>query len=192
MAGEKSKILFGLKNVHYAVVTETADENGAITTSYGDVKKWNGAVKLELSAEGSSKEFYADDMAYAHLSTNAGYSGSLESALVPDDVLINVFNMVKVGTSGIAEYSDKEQKYIALAFEISGDKSKRRYVFYRVALSRPAISSETVAEDKEALTQSCDLTATQRPDDYLVKYSVDEGDTAYADFFTSIVVPTKA
>ena len=186
---DKSKILFGLKNVHYAVVTETIGEDGSVTSTYSTPKRWNGAVKLELSAEGSSKEFYADDMAYAHLSTNAGYSGSLESALVPDDVLVEVFGMKRIGEGGIAEYSDKEQKYIALAFEISGDASKRRYVFYRVALTRPAISSETVAEDKEALTQSCDLTATQRPDDYLVKYSVDEGDSAYADFFKSVVVP---
>lgn len=192
MAGNKSKIAFGLKNVHYAVVTETVGEDGSITSSYGPVKKWNGAVKLELSAEGNSKEFHADDMAYAHLSTNAGYSGSLETALVPDDVLINVFNMVKVGTSGIAEYSNREQNYIALSFEISGDKSKRRYIFYRVALTRPAVNGETETDDKDALTQSCDMTATQRPDDYLVKYSVDDDDDAYATFFDEVVLPDAA
>lgn len=188
----KSKVRFGLKNVHYAVVTETQNEDGSITTSYGAVKKWNGAVNLTLDPEGDSKEFYADDMAYAHLETNAGYTGSLESAIVPDDVLINVFNMVKVGTSGIAEYSDRELHYIALAFEISGDAAKRRYVYYRVALSRPGVGGKTVENSKEVDTQSCDLSATQRPDDYLIKYSVDEDDPVYADFFKSIVLPEVA
>lgn len=187
-----NKVQFGLKNVHYAVVTETVGLDGAITSSYGTVKKWNGAVNIDLSKNGSSEEFYADDRAYYHLETNAGYSGSIECALVPDDILKDVFGMVADSTNGgIAEYSDVEQKYIALLFEISGDASAKRYCFYRVALSRPSVSSSTTTEGKEVKTQTCDLSATQRPDDYLIKYAVTSDDDAYNDFFDAVVVASR-
>lgn len=185
-----NKVSFGLKNVHYAIVTETADEAGKVTSSYGTVKAWNGAVSIELSQEGSSEEFYADDMAYYHLSANAGYTGSIETAGVPDDILKEVFGMVEDSTKMISEYSDTETKYIALMFEISGDKAARKYCFYRVALSRPEVSSETITDSKTVKTQSCDLTATARPDDRLVKSFADSEASNYATWYNNVPVPT--
>lgn len=188
-----NKVQFGLKNVHYAVVTETVGEDGAITSAYGTVKKWNGAVSIDLSQNGNSEEFFADDRAYYHLYSNQGYTGSLESAIVPEDILKEVFGMkTDAENGGVAEFSNVETKYIALMFEISGDTTNTRYCFYRVALSRPAISSSTLTESKEVKTQTCEMSATQRPDDYLVKYQVSASDSAYDDFFKSVVVPTVA
>ena len=54
-----NKIKFGLKNVHYAVVTET---DGEIT--YDTPKPIRGAVNLTLDAAGESVQFYADDSVY--------------------------------------------------------------------------------------------------------------------------------
>lgn len=187
-----NKVVFGLSNVHYAIVTETMSE-GEITTSYGPVKKWPGAVNLSFSAEGNSKDFFADDRAYYHLSTNAGYTGSFESAMIPDDVLVEALGMKRVTEGGgIVEVADAESKYIALMFEVKGDASHRRYVFYRVSLTRPNVDAETINDDKEVKTQSIDITATQRPDDGLIKYKVEETDENYKNFFGSVIVPEVA
>ena len=58
-----NKVKFGLKNVHYAVVTETVTD-GVISISYGTPKRIPGAVNLTLDAAGEPVEFYADDIVY--------------------------------------------------------------------------------------------------------------------------------
>lgn len=183
-----SKVRFGLKNVHYAVVTETLGEDGKITTSYGAVKAWPGAVNLDLSAEGSVDNFYADDYAYYTLSANNGYTGSFESALIPEDVYINVFGQTKTSDGLVTESTDDEIKYIALMFEVDGDADKRRNVFYRCALARPNAGSNTVEESKEVQTQTVDITVTARPDDGKVKAYCDADASAYAGFFSAVPV----
>ena len=47
----ENKVKFGLKNVHYALVTETVatDGSGAITSTYGSLKALAGAVSLSMS-----------------------------------------------------------------------------------------------------------------------------------------------
>lgn len=186
-----NKIVFGLSNVHYSVVTETLGEDGYVS-SYGPVKPWPGAVNLQLAADGNQKDFYADDIAYVNLVANAGYSGSLESAMIPDDVYTEVLGFKRAQGGGIAEYNDAVTKSIALLYEVKGDASKRRYVFYRVALTRPNEDAETITEDKEPKTQSIDIKASARPDDGLTKYRVEEGDSDYEDFFKNVVIPTFA
>lgn len=184
-----NKIVFGLSNVHYSVVTETLGDDG-YTSSYGPIKAWPGAVNLSLAADGNQKDFFADDMTYVSLIGNAGYSGSLETALIPDDIYTEVLGFKRANGGGIAEFNDAVAKSIALMYEVQGDKAKRRYVFYKVSLTRPNEDAETVTEDKEAKTQTVDIKASARPDDGLTKYKVEEGDADYADFFKNIVEPT--
>jgi len=60
-----NKVKFGLKNVHYSVVTET---DGTIT--YDTPESIPGAVNLTLDAAGESVQFYADDSVYFEENTN--------------------------------------------------------------------------------------------------------------------------
>lgn len=188
---KKNKIVFGLSNVHYAIVTETIGDSG-IETSYGPIKAWPGAVTLSLAADGNQKDFYADDTAYYNLVANAGYSGSLETAMIPDDILIEALGFKRAQGGGIAEYNDGVTKSIALMYEVQGDSTKRRYIFYRVGLTRPNEDAETITEDKEPKTQSVDIKASARPDDGLIKYRVEEEDSDYEGFFENVVIPTVA
>lgn len=184
------KIVFGLNELYYAVATESAGEDGSITTTYGTPKRWNGAVNISFSAEGQNDNFYADDMAYAALQSNSGYSGSLEVALIPDEVLVDVFGFTSPEQDGgVLENSDAKSKYVALMFSIDGDAQGRRMVFYRVKLARPAVEASTKTDSVEVKTQSCDLMATPRPDDHNIKWHCSKDDAGYADFFTSVKVP---
>lgn len=185
----KNKVSFGLSNVHYAVVTETRGEDGKYTSSYGTPIAWPGAVSLELSQEGSIENFYADDIAYYTTTANAGYSGSLECALIPDEIFTDVFGMVKGTDNTIAEYSDINTKYIALLFEVNGDQQKRKFCFYRCMLTRPNVASETTTDSKTPKTQSIDINAVSRPDDQLVKIFADDDASSYATWYDSVPVP---
>ena len=70
------KVKYGLKNVHYAIVTETTDSTGAVTSSYGTVKAWPGAVNISLDAQGDDTPFYADDGTYYMAAENVLPSSS--------------------------------------------------------------------------------------------------------------------
>ena len=70
-----NKVKFGLKNVHYALVTETVatDGSGAITSTYGSLKALAGAVSLSMSSSASKSVFRADNSDY-YVSYGYGYS----------------------------------------------------------------------------------------------------------------------
>lgn len=182
-----NKVRFGLKNVHYAAATEEVGEDGKITTSYGTVKPWIGAVNISLAPEGSSENFYADDYAFYAAEANSGYSGSIETAGVPDDMLVEIYGMIRDSVSkNIAEFADVTTKYMAIMFEIDGDQSARRYCFYRVKMERPAVEGETKTDTLTVKTQTCNMTATPRPDDMCIKNQADPDSENYATWYQTV------
>lgn len=201
MGKEKNKIKFGLKNTHYAIITETEQEDGTIKSTYSTPKKWPGAVSLSLDPSGESNTFYADDTAYAVLSSNSGYEGDFESAVVPEDVETEVMGQEEVD-GVLVESSTDVQKYIALLFEFNGDKKARRHVLYRCSLTRHSVASQTKEDSTEPVTESVTITATPRPDvdningkeKNLVKATTGSNtkDETYKNWFTKVWVPTTA
>jgi phi13 family phage major tail protein len=121
----ENKIKFGLKNVHYAPLTET---DGVIT--YGTPVKIPGAVNLSLSAAGDKVEFYADDGEYFAETVNNGYEGSLEMALIPDAYRIAILGETLDANGAIIENRNATMKKFALMFEFDGDAKKTRHVSY--------------------------------------------------------------
>ena len=74
-----NKVKYNLKNVHVAVLTKTTEGY-----SYATPKHIPGAVSLSLDPEGDSNPFYADGIVYFRSTSNNGYSGDLEMALIPE------------------------------------------------------------------------------------------------------------
>ena len=184
------KIKFGLRNVHYSVVTETADaQTGEITSSYGTVKAWPGAVNLNLDAAGEDTPFYADDSIYETCSSNSGYTGSLESALIPEDIYTAVFGQTKNADGLVIEKADDSKKYIALMTEFQMDESGRRYCFYRCMLTRPSVTGATVEATATPQTETVNITISPRPDDKVVKVFCDKDADAYSGFFLEVPTP---
>lgn len=183
-----NKIRFGLKNTHYSIVTETVDSTtGAIESTYTTPAPWKGSVSISLDPQGEDTPFYADDGVYVMLNSNTGYQGDFTSAQIPDEVETNVFGQTKDATTGmVTEKSTDTKKYIALMFEFDGDATKRRWVMYRCMLTRPSIASETSEASITPHTVSLTITATPRPDDNSVQSHVDEGDSAYTNWYSAV------
>jgi len=179
-----NKVKFGLKNVHYAVVTET---NGVIT--YDRPKPIRGAVNLTLDAAGESVQFYADDMVYYEENTNDGYTGSLEMALIPDDFRKDVLGEIEDANGALIENKDAKAKHFALLFEFDGDAKKTRHVLYYVLASRPSVSGSTRTNTKEPQTETLNITARPAPDTGDVKAKVPQQDSdAYNNFFDEVYI----
>lgn len=170
----ENKVQFGLRNVHYALITYTDG-----VPSWGTPKAWKGGVNLTLSKETSSNDFYADDTKFFHITANNGYTGSIEMARVTEDVLNDIFGMTLSSTDKLlVEDANATPKEFALMFEVQGDEQPTRYCLYRCQADRPDISAATKSDSIEVQTQTCDLVVmpvidptADSPIDGITKYS---------------------
>ncbi len=181
-----NKVKYGLKNVHYAPLTET---NGIVT--YGDYEKIPGAVNLTTSPVGDTVEFYADDVLYYNEDVNDGYDGNLEIALIPDKFRVDVFGDTIDANGGLIENTNTaKSNKIALAFEFNGDAKKTRHVLYSVKVSRPNIDASTKTKTKEVKTESMAIQSRPRIDTGDVKAKLEQGKAGYDSFFSKVYEPT--
>lgn len=189
-----SKVHFGISNVHYAVLDEEAGTYGTPVPVYG-------AVKLSIEKEGEESKFYADNTVYYVSDTNAGYTGSLEMALFPDQFLVDVLGFVRDGNGGLIETTESKAKPFALLYEVDGNASPTRFVFYKVTPSRPTNEANTKTDATEVDTQT--MSITMAPQAFLVggqtmhvvkNHIADAEDSheAYASFYEKVVEPKAA
>ena len=194
-----NKVKYGLKNVHYALVTETVatDGSGAITSSYGELKALAGAVSLSLSNSASKSVFRADNEDYFVSYGQGGYEGDLEVARVNENFLKDVLGLVEDDDNILVESagSFKQTNYFALVFEFDGDQQATKHCLYTCSASRPNIASQTTGEggSTDPQTESVTITAVPRADadKYIHLQTQDTTSTAVtAAWYTAVPVPT--
>lgn len=155
----ENKVQFNLKNVHYALLTE-ANEGGTVSYSWATPVHVPGAVTLTLDPAGDVTPFYADGVIYYKAISNQGYSGSLEMARFPDQMLKDVWGFTMSETNMVlTENANVNPKDFALLYQIDGDADGQYYVLYNCAGTRPGVGSTTTTATKEPQTQSTDITA---------------------------------
>lgn len=160
----ENKVQFNLRNVHYAVLNETI-EGGIVSYTWGTPVPVPGAVSLSLDAEGETNAFYADGIAYYVSVANNGYSGDLEMARFPEQMLQDVWGYELDTTSKVlVEKSDVNAKAFALLFQIDGDAGDNRFLLYNCTASRPQVGGSTIEATKEPSTQTVTVTASPLAD----------------------------
>ena len=156
----RNKVKYGLKNAHYALLT--INEDGLV--SFGTPVPIPGSVSLTMDAQGETSTFYADNRADYVTTTNGGYSGSFEVAVIPDSFR----------TSGLGETLDAEAQVLvenvnnqtspfALMFEFQGDQKAIRHILYNCTCTRPSVSGSTTTNTSEPTTETMTLTASPLP-----------------------------
>lgn len=155
MPEKENKVQFNLKNVHYAVMTAAGD-----TPTWGNPVKVPGAVNLSLDPQGEVTPFYADGITYYQSAGNSGYSGELEMARIPDQMLKDVWKVKEDETDKVLiENVNVEPAAFALLFQIDGDSDNQLYCMYNCTGTRPPIASTTNTKTKEPQTQKSTITA---------------------------------
>lgn len=181
----KNKVKFGLSNVHIAKMI--FGEDGTIT--YDTPFAIPGAVNLSLDAEGEETPFYADNVKYYNSYANNGYSGDLEIADIPEEFRIKILGEKKDKNGALIESSDVEISPFALMYQIEGDQSGRRCVYYNTTVSRPSSEASTVEESKEPKTDTLSITTGPRSTDKKVRAILErteENTTVYDNFYKSV------
>lgn len=163
------KVKFGIKNVHYAVLTDEA------TPTYETPVPIPGAVSFSLEANGDTSPFYADNMQYFVTVANNGYTGDLEVALFPESFLSDIFGYTTSTTDKVVtENATVQPKSFALLFEEAGDAAGTKFVLYNCTCTRPSRSLATTTETTEPQTQTVSVTASPLADGRTMAYTGDE------------------
>lgn len=188
-----NKVRYGLTNVHYAKATIAADG----TATYSTPVLWPGAVNLTLDPEGDTSKFYADNIAYAQFAANAGYSGSFESALIPESFKMDIMGWKKDTNGVLYEDTGAHVEHFALLFQFEGDANSTRHVIYNCVAARPNVEGGTTEDSIEAKTETVDITAgaikVAALDTTIAKASLDyseETKTTYNGWFGAVYQPT--
>lgn len=185
-----NKIKFGLRNVHIFPIESRDEETGKPT--YGEVKRFPGAVELSLTPRGDMTEFYADDLVYYAQDNNQGYDGSFETALIP-----SWFSEIILGEQRkngvLIESSNDKGKDFAMAFQFDGDVHETMHLLYNCSSSRPDVAGATKTETADPQTQTLTFVASARPGDYLVKARTDEAtpEEVLANWYKEVFEPTE-
>lgn len=107
--------------------------------------------------------FWADGIKYYTTSSNGGYEGDLEVALIPDQFREDVLGEVADSNGVLFENTNTQTVEFALGFQIDGDTNPTLFWFYNCTATRPNIDATTTEDTKEpntdTLSVSCGSTA---------------------------------
>lgn len=182
MTGKKNKVKFNIKNVHFAVKTA----EGAYDTPVAIP----GAVAIALSPVGELSPFYADGIKYYTSSSNGGYEGDLEMALIPDEFRINVLKEVQDTNKVLVENSNTQTTEFALGFDIDGDAGTTKFWFYNCTATRPSTESSTNEDTKTPSTDTITVSCAPGTDGNVrVKTTEDTTESVIADWYKNVYIP---
>ena len=192
----KNKVKFGLSKCYYAVATIASDG----TATFGSPKALPGAVSLSLDAQGEITPFRADNMDYWISSSNNGYEGDLELAIIPESFKADVLNEYEDATQKVFyETTDADPTHFALLFQFEGDAHATRHVLYNCVATRPTVNGETTPTGGiDPQTETISVTASSIYNAGLQKSLVkasSKSDTTsgvYNAWYNAVTVPTAA
>lgn len=154
MASE-NKVIFNIQNTHYAPLSVVEG-----VPSWGKPVHVPGTVSLLLDAESTVEPFYADGIAYYRSVSNNGYTGDLEMARFPDQMLVDIWKFILDETDKVLmESSYNNPQEFALLFQIDGDTDNEYYCLYNVTGTKPSIGASTSTDSKTPQTKSTSISA---------------------------------
>ena len=186
-----NKVKYGLKNVFYAKANIDELTN---TATYETPKPWKGAVNLSQEQQGETTKFRADNIDYWVGTSNNGYSGDFESALIPEDFKRDILGDIEDSNGVLVEDAGAKTVHFALMFQFEGDVKATRHVLYNCTATRPTINGATTEETIEPQTETVTITGVAihnaALDKDLVKARCPEDNDQYATFFDSVYQPS--
>ncbi|KAF5036858.1 hypothetical protein DSECCO2_570760 [anaerobic digester metagenome] len=184
---------------------ETGVTTGSVLTTetigFDNPVPLKGAVNLAVDPEGDSYVFYADDGPYFSITSNNGYSGDFEMALLPDSIAVPMIGHIVDDQGMVVEIADGKQRPFALLCQFTGDQKNRKIVYWNCMASRPSDEHKTKEEGIEVDVQTLPLVIQpiEIGGKKIVKGSIEllgtpspENTLAYNSFFSQVILPKFA
>ena len=148
-----------------------------------------GAKSLTADPEGETTPFYADNIKYYIATSNQGYTGDLEIAMLVKQFFTEILGQQEDNNGALFENADDVTARFALMGEIEGDVKKRRFVYFDCTATRPSGEMNTIEESKEPQTDSISITMSPRSTDKAIKAVIEPSETnkeVYNTFFSKV------
>lgn len=183
----ENKVQFNLKNVHYAVLTDSST-----TPTFDTPVAVPGAVSLSLEQQGEINKFYADGIVYYQSSSNNGYEGDLEMARFPDQMIQDIWGDTLTATDNVLiENANTQPSYFALLFQIDGDATNSLYCMYNCVATRPSIVGETTSNTKDPKTQTCTISCAPMSNGTVrARTTATTTEQVISNWFTKVYLPS--
>ena len=169
------------------MLKKITEVDGAIT--YGTPFAMPGAKSLTADPEGETTPFYADNIKYYIATSNQGYTGDLEVAMLVKDFFTQILGQTEDNNGALFENADDTTARFALMGEIDGDAKKRRFVYFDCTATRPGSEMNTIEESKEPQTDKVSISMNPRSTDKAIKAVIEpttENQAVYNTFFTQV------
>lgn len=181
----KNKVRFGIENLHVAFKAASGWDTPVHIP---------GVVGFTANPDGAESTFYADNIKYYVVSNNNGYTGDLETALFPDEILNEMLGWYFDANGVQIEDAEGIPKEFALLGQYQGDKLNRRFVYYNTLAARPgqthATKGETVTPQTE--TVSVTILPIENATKKIVRSVVENSEatkTIYDNWFNAVYLP---
>lgn len=181
----KNKVEFGISNLH--VGTYTVADDGTVTM--GEPYHQAGAISFAPEQDSNENNAYADNIVYWSEYTEGPFSGDLTTMLFDDDFKTQFLGYVTTNKGGIGQVKNAVKPNVYIAFEIEGDKEKRRAIFYNCSLGAITREYATIEDEKEPANETLPITCVGDNATGLYMESLKPGDTGYATLFTNPTAP---
>lgn len=156
---DPNKVHYDLIDVHVAPLTIEAG-----VVSFGAPVALEGSISMDLSPKGNTVQLRADGIVYYRSSSNSGYEGNLNLAMVPDWFRKEYLGETLDETDKVqVENANAEPKPFALLYGFKYDQKQRRHVLYNCMASRPNIKGDNKENQKDPDTESLPLSAVPLP-----------------------------
>lgn len=156
-----------------------------------------GSVSLSLEAQGELTPFHADGIKYYVSSSNSGYEGDWEMALITDEFREKILSEYIDKNKVMLEEATAKVKRFALGFEIDGDVRGTRFWFYCCTSTRPTTESSTTEDAIEPTTDTVTVSAsavqlgTAKKMAVRAKTTADTTDDLYEKWFDKVYIPDQ-
>lgn len=176
-----NKVRFGLSNVYFA----KRDVNAQGVVTYGTPYKVDGAIKLTLTRNTEKNVMYADNKAYYVSYNKSSREGTLEMALLPEQIKLDYLGYLKDTNNHLVE-TDVQGSSFALLFQEEGDESNRKYCIYNISAAETDSEFATKEENTTPATSTLNLTMAGETSGNVQVY------IGEVDSFSSVTIPTFA
>lgn len=180
-----NKVKFNIRNCYYAPKTAEG--------TYSTPVAIPGAVSLSLEQQGELTPFWADGIKYYVSSSNGGYEGDLEVALIPDQFRKDILGETEDNNKVLIENANAATKEFALGFQVDGDVGPTLFWFYNCTATRPSVTANTTEDTKEPTTDTLTVSCASSADGVVRAKTTDATEeTVKTGWFTSVYTANQS
>jgi phi13 family phage major tail protein len=133
--------------------------------------------------------FYADGIKYYVTSSNGGYEGDVELALIPDSFRKDILKETEDDNHVLIERADVNPIEFACGFDIDTDTITTRLWFYNCTAARPQVEAETNEDKKTPKTDKIKISCVADASGKIRAKTTEETPEAVRDAWFTEVYP---